>query len=726
MNCLYRHVGDANGQTAFQQSAGAVRERTHIGETQGSKSRTPNNSVIRKPVSQLQQTNPREFQIGQLVKRFPGTREDNEAYTVLTFILNPSDPDFPFELAGLHCTLSIPKNYPKDGVPTLRITNSEMPRGYQINVERGFEGLVRQGPAKTLLTLFNELDKNLEHFLKTEKAQTIKIIANAGKKADVSVSLNTRYLTPSPEPIRLAPPLPSWTNQQRSDALAQRQRDVRQLEARMGRLPGFSKTSDGILFTIPIKANLPGWLPVSLQSLKEIQLHVPKLYNLEPCTIHLKDVYGSDAERVEFAFERHAREELSMTLMAHINFLVQNIQTWATEPPLKNQESSEDVSNQKLPELQGHSSDPAPETPEDIRGTIPDHDRPHVRFIPRPVEWEEQDSDSDSDSGSYDSQDNTAESDQDDDDLNEAAGGASLPSALNNAAKGISLSFPNIELHGIELLILSTISLSLRCLRCKTQLEVLNIKPSDASSSSTTGSTISTLSTRNETCPKCSTPFTINYHPLPLHAHSVRAGTLDLTGCTVVDLLPSTFQPTCANCSTTFPTPPGMISVRGDTPIQVCRSCHMKMSFKFPEAKFLRLALETSSDLPLRKTKRENLGVTSGTPLALNGTCAHYAHSYRWFRFSCCGRVYPCDRCHDAAEPHVNDRAERMLCGWCSREQRFRPEDCGFCGKSVVRRRKAAGSGFWEGGRGTRDKEKMSRKEKRKYTHRKPAAEKKT
>jgi hypothetical protein len=55
-----------------------------------------------------------------------------------------------------------------------------------------------------------------------------------------------------------------------------------------------------------------------------------------------------------------------------------------------------------------------------------------------------------------------------------------------------------------------------------------------------------------------------------------------------------------------------------------------------------------------------------------------------------------------------------MICGWCSREQRFRAEDCGVCGRSVIRRRGARG-GFWEGGQGTREKRLMSRKEKRKY-----------
>lgn len=56
-----------------------------------------------------------------------------------------------------------------------------------------------------------------------------------------------------------------------------------------------------------------------------------------------------------------------------------------------------------------------------------------------------------------------------------------------------------------------------------------------------------------------------------------------------------------------------------------------------------------------------------------------------------------------------------MLCGFCSREQNYRPEDCGICHAVLVGKK---GSGFWEGGKGTRDKARMSRKDPRKYKRR--------
>jgi hypothetical protein len=93
----------------------------------------------------------------------------------------------------------------------------------------------------------------------------------------------------------------------------------------------------------------------------------------------------------------------------------------------------------------------------------------------------------------------------------------------------------------------------------------------------------------------------VGYRAEPLHVNSVRAGYLDLDGCAIVDLLPryciltlcpfryshqhqrsdfiisSSFIPTCAECSTTY-TRPGVTSVRGETSIAFCQSCHRKMS----------------------------------------------------------------------------------------------------------------------------------------------------
>ena len=39
-------------------------------------------------------------------------------------------------------------------------------------------------------------------------------------------------------------------------------------------------------------------------------------------------------------------------------------------------------------------------------------------------------------------------------------------------------------------------------------------------------------------------------------------------------------------------------------------------------------------------------------------------------RFPCCGKAYPCDVCHnDAEKDHEMKYANRMICGFCAKEQ---------------------------------------------------------
>jgi hypothetical protein len=66
-------------------------------------------------------------------------------------------------------------------------------------------------------------------------------------------------------------------------------------------------------------------------------------------------------------------------------------------------------------------------------------------------------------------------------------------------------------------------------------------------------------------------------------------------------------------------------------------------------------------------------------------------------------------------EDHVMERANRMICGFCCREQTYsssRP--CVGCGGDLVGGR--AGT-YWEGGKGCRNKVKMSRNDIHKYAN---------
>ncbi|KAK2005489.1 hypothetical protein LZ32DRAFT_175519 [Colletotrichum eremochloae] len=652
--------------------------------------------VVPKPVPEAQSRDPRGYQLGQLRKRYsPRESTAADGTTTLLFRIKPSDPDFPFELEHLQCELRVPEAYP-DAAPVLRVQNSDIPRGFSINIERGWEALVRERQGATLLALTHALDKNLERFLSEQEAATVKLVSfketkdtrhleAAAAAASSTAPAAQIAKAPSPAPVRHYTPEEYFTEEEMAAAKARRAQETRQLETRMGRMSLYRRSPDGIVYTLPLEPRRRAELPAGLQGVKTVHLIVPLLYPLQPLRIQLNECDSQDAEPLEELYVRKAAEQKQMTLTSHLNYLAQNMHVLSKQaltPP--------------KPDDQAKPT-PVPETDPKAKAkatAVPDEDRSHIKVIPRPPEWGRP--------GGADDDDDSDTSDSYDDDDDEEGGGADLdaePPSLGSgltAERGTSISFPTIELHGIELFQVSILNLNVKCARCKTLNEMTGLRHEAPQTSS---------------CRKCATGFAAQFRQQLVHAHSTRAGFVDLTGCTVADMLPSTFVPVCAKCSTPSQ---GLVSVRGDATTNVCRTCHGRFTFKIPAVKFLAITsgngLAAPTSGPVKRA--EKLGLHAGTPLPERGACSHYKKSYRWFRFSCCARVHPCDRCHDEAENHVNEWASRMVCGWCSREQRYAPEACGFCGRSVIGRK---GKGFWEGGKGTRDRKLMSRKDPRKF-----------
>jgi len=653
--------------------------------------------VVKKPVSHAHREDPREFQVQQLRRRFSPTEKLEDGGTAFVFQMVPSDPDFPFEMAGLKCVLHVPMSYPRNGRPSLDVRNQEMGRGYQINVERGFTALAEVSPQATLLELMNTLDKQLESLLTEQKAETVKIIPNAVVGSSVRqaqvvqpTQANINAMKPKIQDVS-KPPL-IYTQEQRRVAQERRDAETRQLEARLGRLPLFSKLSDGIAYNVPITPRRHADLPVPLQAVKTVKLFVPLLYPLQHCRIEILGVGREAAVNTEKGFERKVKDNPEMSLMGHINYLAQHMHILATEP-LEEASSEEkcapsapSVESLSIGDLIDHSTTGAALDNGDYRS--------HIKVIPRPPEWAvggegEEDTDSDY-SDSYDSRDEGSA-----DELDQNNETHPNPDSSNTGPeRGILLSFPSLELHGIELLELTSLSLTIKCDRCKEPTDISNLRHASIP--------------HTESCKKCANTLTISFRRDLMHAHSSRAGYLDLDGCNPLDMLPSTFTPTCSACSSAFP-PPGIVSVRGDSQTTTCRTCHQKLTFHIPATKFLLTHTSTPKNRPppRKHAPRESLGISAGHELPLRGRCAHYRKSYRWFRFSCCSKVFPCDKCHDAATGHPNEHANRMICGLCGREQNYRPEDCAVCKGVLVGKR---GTGFWEGGRGTREKGRMSRK----------------
>ncbi|KAL7946488.1 hypothetical protein V8C42DRAFT_320758 [Trichoderma barbatum] len=665
----------------------------------------PGARVVPKPVPEAQVQDPRGYHIEQLKRRFsPKESTTTAGETSLVFKLKPSDPDFPFELPYLECDVRVPEDYPEER-PVLLVRNKDIPKGFSINVERGWDRLAEEKKGSGLLALVYALDRNLERFLSEQKVETVKLVSFKDTRhidqatgqimsAAVEPPIVEKQVTPSPPPRRYIPE-PSYTKEQIAEAKARRAQEIRQLEARMGRMAQFRRSADGVIFTLPIEPKRRGQLPSGLHSVNSIHLIIPLLYPLQQLRVQLNEANAEDAEPIEELFAEKVTEQKQMTLMSHVNYLAQNLHNLAKqahELALKAEKEQAAVAAAATQEKEKQPQDAGNASAGSSQPLI--KEKGHIQVIARPPEWnvgydEDDESEEDSYSDSDDAEDGGAILRNEDD-------GAAAPSSSDAVEHGTMISFPSIELHSIELLQISILSLSVKCERCKTLNDMTGLKPGVEKKSS---------------CKKCATPLAAKFSQQLVHENSARAGFVDLSGCKVADMLPSTFVPTCAKCSTPSQ---GLVSVRGETTTNVCRDCHSKFTFKIPEVKFLFVSpgsLPPPAAAGLRR-KQEKLGLHAGDQLPDRGTCSHYRKSYRWFRFSCCSRVHKCDKCHDQAEDHINEWANRMICGFCSREQNYAVEACRFCGRSVIGRR---GKGFWEGGKGNRDKTTMRRGDTRKY-----------
>ena len=203
--------------------------------------------VVSKPVPQAQILDPREFQLGQIRRRFSPKETVQNGGALLKFNIVPSDPDFPFEMTALECLLSVPLTYPETK-PSLKVGNKDIPRGFSFNIEEGFDGLVKERPRATLLELMKLLDKNLEFFLSAPKAETVKFVPNKDTRHLGTVP--SRSVEPAIVPptmdmasrnvnISLPQPVRTFTPNERAEASKRRESETRQLEARMGRMPLF-------------------------------------------------------------------------------------------------------------------------------------------------------------------------------------------------------------------------------------------------------------------------------------------------------------------------------------------------------------------------------------------------------------------------------------------------------------------------------------------------------
>jgi len=219
-------------------------------------------------------------------------------------------------------------------------------------------------------------------------------------------------------------------------------------------------------------------------------------------------------------------------------------------------------------------------------------------------------------------------------------------------------------------------------------------------------------------CSKCHEEQIIQLRPGIAHQFTSVIGYLDVENCSPVDmiLVDCLFMIGCLECSKESKVeglPHGQLKT-------IFCSCHKKLQLAVESTRFTQLKSSDYVDtrgavvIKAKKKSTRDPAIQEGKPLPKDGTCKHYKKSFRWLRFPCCGKAYPCDECHDEKEDHEMQFANRMICGFCAKEQAFAANrDCTMCGSNMT---KKTGS-HWEGGKGCRDVIKMSRGDKKKYAN---------
>ena len=269
---------------------------------------------------------------------------------------------------------------------------------------------------------------------------------------------------------------------------------------------------------------------------------------------------------------------------------------------------------------------------------------------------------------------------------------------------GFVLMLEGLELVNISFFSCPSLSLSVSCGRCRRPNSIEHVRPS---------------SSRISNCTKCTRRMIVTYHADICHQYNTRLGVVLCDGCTPFDILPITLQVTCDRCSGEQSDISKFTSIQGHVKTDqhlhcTCPLCHNPMHLYWSSFVWKDINPSVSSK---GKQPTQKLTITPGQPLPDLGACSHYKKSFRWYRFPCCNRVYPCDKCHDAdpaAEKHEMQWANRVICGKCSKEQSVSMSECSGCREGL--RGKGRETSHWEGGKGTRDQTRMSKKDSKKYT----------
>lgn len=509
-----------------------------------------------------------------------------------------------------------------------------------------------------------------------------------------------------------------------------RNQEVQQLKKRFPDLLEMENEGQPSIYRILVHPTDPDW-PYDV---RDFQLNVsfPKSYPAEPLEISLPEdqeipdvvLRHITAATQEWILAKHEMNKMAgkveLTFRPFLRWFDKNLESQFTEGARKLKKEVEAVKAgfefvtfEKDPSKKEEPTQPS--LPEDAiiiskpRGQQSDEEE-FVMEEKLPTSMSEMQVNSEEDEEDEDEDDEEEEEEANsssDDDKNTSKSAKIVYDPPDKDMRGTEIIFQGLKINKMAAsLAVTNLTVIIQCARCKNHVDV------------------TTPPRRNNliTCLKCSNRQIMTYRPCLVHAFSHVIGFLDLDGCLPFDvnLVTSFLLVNCLNCSYDN-------RLKGLHYGQItnmwCEKCHQKITVEAESCRFQRLQpSENIGTGPLHtvkvkgpKKQQKDPAIVDMLPLPENGSCKHYKKSFRWLRFPCCGKFYPCDECHDLDndDDHEMKFATRMLCGFCAKEQPYSADKpCVRCGSATTKGR----TQHWEGGTGCRNKVKMSRNDKQKYS----------
>ena len=295
---------------------------------------------------------------------------------------------------------------------------------------------------------------------------------------------------------------------------------------------------------------------------------------------------------------------------------------------------------------------------------------------------------------------------------------------LAPAHRGFRLAFDGVSLFGVGTLVAAQVEVIVQCDRCAAVLgvDLAGATAAAAEAHASTGAAAPPAAAPSEWkawCTKCSLLLRATLRPTLVHEGAPALGYVDAEHASVLSVAATRLACTCLECGAVAELPRASAPWTWEAS---CRACYARLRVDVRAARAEAASRSAPpADMAWHGARhgpaggRGALRVAPGRALPDTGTCRHYARSFRWLRFPCCGAAYACDICHDEASDHVHEWARRMICGHCSREQPYSSSaPCAACGRYLTR---AGGpvARFWEGGTGQRDLSRLARNDTHKH-----------